>query len=70
MIAIADFLMGDVPGFDAAAAAAAAAPDPAPVAATAAPKAAGTPTPASALDQMSEDELATLLAEKLAGIRP
>ena len=56
VIAIADFLMREIPGF---AVPAAAAPAGTPAAA---------PAAAGALDQMSEDELATLLAEKLAGI--
>jgi acyl transferase domain-containing protein len=70
MVAIADFLMRDIPGFDAAAAPVVSAPAassrtaPAPAAANA-PEA---PTSTAALDGMSEDELATLLAEKLAGI--
>jgi hypothetical protein len=65
MVAIADFLMRDIPGFDTTAApAAATAP-----AATAAPATApAAPTPVATLDGMSEDELATLLAEKLAGM--
>ena len=65
MLAIADFLMRDIPGFDTAAVPGAASPAPR-AAAPATPAAA--PTSAATLDGMSEDELATLLAEKLAGI--
>jgi myxalamid-type polyketide synthase MxaE and MxaD len=68
MIAIADFLMRDIPGFDTAAPDPAASAAPAAAVAAAPPKTPDAPTPAATLDGMSEDELATLLAEKLAGI--
>jgi acyl transferase domain-containing protein/SAM-dependent methyltransferase len=68
VIALADFLMRDIPGFDAAAASNAAG-DPASAAATpATATVASVPTPAAALDVMSEDALAALLAAKLAGM--